>query len=157
MGAIRGLPDDYDRWADEFGCAGWGWAEMLETFLAVEDDTDYGKDDGHGSGGPIPLCRTPIERRAPFDLAMIDAMTALGYPVCDDYHAPGATGTSRWALTVRDGRRVSTNDAYLEPIRARPNLRCAATCWSIGSFSRQTESWACERLPARRSPHVRSS
>ncbi len=53
---------------------------------------------------------------------MIEAMTELGYPVCDDYHVPGSTGTSRWALTVRDGRRVSTNDAYLEPIRSRPNL-----------------------------------
>ena len=49
-------------------------------------------------------------------------MTELGYPTCDDYHAPGATGVSRWALTLRDGRRVSTNDAYLEPARSRPNL-----------------------------------
>jgi choline dehydrogenase-like flavoprotein len=49
-------------------------------------------------------------------------MTDLGYPTCDDYHAPGATGISRWALTLREGQRVSTNDAYLEPARARPNL-----------------------------------
>ena len=49
-------------------------------------------------------------------------MVGLGYPVCDDYHAPDATGVSRLALTLRDGRRVSTNDAYLEPARPRPNL-----------------------------------
>jgi 5-(hydroxymethyl)furfural/furfural oxidase len=42
--------------------------------------------------------------------------------VCDDYHAPAATGVSRIALTIRDGRRVSTNDAYLEPARPRVNL-----------------------------------
>ena len=53
---------------------------------------------------------------------MREALTALGYPVCDDYHAPGALGLSRVALTVRDGHRVSTNDAYLEPARERPNL-----------------------------------
>ena len=35
---------------------------------------------------------------------------------------PGVTGFGPAALTVRDGRRVSTNDAYLEPARARPNL-----------------------------------
>jgi choline dehydrogenase-like flavoprotein len=122
MGAIRGLPDDYDRWVDEFGCAGWGWAEMLEAFVAVEDDIDYGGDGLHGRGGPIPLSRLPIEGRAPFDASMITAMTDLGYAACDDYHAPGATGISRWALTLRGGRRVSTNEAYLEPARSRPNL-----------------------------------
>ena len=53
---------------------------------------------------------------------MREALTALGYPVCDDYHAPGALGLSRVALTIRDGHRVSTNDAYLEPARDRPNL-----------------------------------
>ena len=49
-------------------------------------------------------------------------MTELGYAVCDDYHLPDSTGISRWALTLRDGRRMSTNDAYLEPARSRPNL-----------------------------------
>jgi choline dehydrogenase-like flavoprotein len=50
------------------------------------------------------------------------ALTDLGHQLCDDFHAEGATGVSRWALTVRDGQRVSTNDAYLEPARSRPNL-----------------------------------
>ncbi|HEX2785986.1 MAG TPA: GMC oxidoreductase [Ilumatobacteraceae bacterium] len=122
LGAIRGLPDDYDRWVDEFACTGWGWAEMLETFLAAEDDLDYGGDGLHGRGGPIPLSRSPFEGRAPFDFSMISAMTELGYGACDDYHALGSTGISRWALTLRGGRRTSTNEAYLEPTRSRPNL-----------------------------------
>lgn len=122
LGAIRGLPDDYDRWVEEFGCAGWGWNEMLETFRKVEDDADYGGDGLHGQDGPIPLSRTPFEALAPFDVSMRAAMTELGYPTCDDYHALGSTGISRWALTLRNGKRVSTNDAYLEPARSRPNL-----------------------------------
>jgi choline dehydrogenase-like flavoprotein len=121
MGAIRGSADDYDRWVDEFGCAGWGWAEMLDAFRRVEDDVDYGGDRLHGRGGPIPLRRLDIDGR-PLDAAMRSAMTGLGYPMCDDYHAPGSTGISRWALTLRDGRRVSTNDGYLEAARSRPNL-----------------------------------
>jgi 5-(hydroxymethyl)furfural/furfural oxidase len=121
MGAIRGSAEDYERWAGELGCTGWGWSEMLQAFLAVEDDADYGGDGAHGRGGPIPLCRQDLTAH-PFDAAMREAMTSLGYPVCDDYHAPAATGISRWALTLRDGRRVSTNDAYLEPARPRPNL-----------------------------------
>ena len=35
LGAIRGTPDDYERWASEFGCAGWGWPEMREGRQAV--------------------------------------------------------------------------------------------------------------------------
>jgi choline dehydrogenase/5-(hydroxymethyl)furfural/furfural oxidase len=120
--AIRGTVDDYERWADEFGCAGWGWPEMLDSFLHVEDDVDYGGDELHGKGGPIPLARVPLGELAPLDLALRTAMSGLDYPTCDDYHARDATGVSRAALTLRDGRRVSTNDAYLEPARERKNL-----------------------------------
>ncbi len=122
MGAIRGTRDDYERWAHELGCPGWGRPEMLEAFLRVEDDVDYGGDGLHGKGGPIPLARTPFDALSPLDNALRVAMTGLGYPESDDYHARDATGVSRLALTVRNGRRVSTNDAYLESARARPNL-----------------------------------
>jgi len=47
MAAIRGTVDDYERWAGELGCTGWGWPEMLATFLRVEDDADYGGDGLH--------------------------------------------------------------------------------------------------------------
>jgi 5-(hydroxymethyl)furfural/furfural oxidase len=120
--AIRGVPDDYDRWAHELGCPGWSWAELLALFLAVEDDVDFGGDGQHGRGGPIPLERLPRDRRSPLDRAVERAAADLGYPVGDDYHAPGATGFAPVALTMRGGRRVSTNDAYLEPARSRPNL-----------------------------------
>lgn len=122
MGAIRGTVDDYERWAHELGCPGWGWAEMLDAFLRVEDDLDYGGDGLHGAGGPIPLARVPLGQLPPFDVALRTAMAELGYPACDDYHALDATGVSRIALTMRNGQRVSTNDAYLEPARGRANL-----------------------------------
>ena len=120
--AIRGTEDDYDRWEHEYGCAGWNWPAMLDAFLRVEDDVDLGGDGRHGRGGPIPLARTPHDALPPLDRALRAAMTDLGYPTCDDYHAPGATGLSRATLTLRDGCRVSTNDAYLQPARTRPNL-----------------------------------
>jgi choline dehydrogenase-like flavoprotein len=122
MACIRGTVDDYERWVSEFGCAGWGWAEMLETFLLIEDDVDYGGDELHGKGGPVPLRRLPFDDLAPVDRAMRAVLADLGYPSCDDYHASGATGVSRWAFMWRDGRRVSANDAYLEPARSRQNL-----------------------------------
>lgn len=122
MGALRGTVDDYDRWAEELGCAGWGWNEMLDAFLAIENDIDYGGDGHHGRGGPIPLIRRPHHELPPLDRALRAACFDLGYPIADDYHAPDATGVSRFALTLRDGRRVSTNDAFLEPARRRANL-----------------------------------
>jgi choline dehydrogenase-like flavoprotein len=60
---------------------------------------------------------------------------------------------------VRDDRRVSTNDAYLEPARARPNLtilgdtqvervlldgrRAVGVCTSAGVEHRAAEVWVC--------------
>ena len=156
MGAIRGTVDDYQRWAAEFGSAGWGWPEMLDAFLRVEDDTDYGGDDLHGRGGPIPLTRTPLEDLPPLDRALRDAMTSLGYPVADDHHAAGATGVGRFALTLRGGRRVSTNDAYLEPARDRANLvRVAATPWWIAWCSMAGAPSACASRPVRKSKRAR--
>jgi choline dehydrogenase-like flavoprotein len=120
--ALRGTDDDYDRWEREYGCPGWNATSMLAAFLEVEADLDFGGDGRHGGGGPVPLSRVPVGELPPLDVALRRAVTDLGYPVADDAHAPGATGLSRAALTVRDGHRVSTNDAYLEPARDRPNL-----------------------------------
>jgi choline dehydrogenase-like flavoprotein len=122
MIAIRGTVDDYQRWAGELGLPGWGWPEMLDAFLTVEDDADYGGDGLHGKGGRLPLWRVPIEDLPPLDHAVRIALRDLGYPECDDYHAPGAAGVSRCALTIRDGRRWSTNDAYIESVRGQPNF-----------------------------------
>ena len=56
------------------------------------------------------------------DLALRDAALSLGYPWHDDHNAPGSTGVSPYAINSRDGARVTTNDAYLEPVRGRANL-----------------------------------
>ncbi|HEY4005582.1 MAG TPA: GMC family oxidoreductase N-terminal domain-containing protein [Pseudonocardia sp.] len=45
MVALRGVPADYDRWADELGCAGWAWSDVLPWLRRVEDDADFGGDD----------------------------------------------------------------------------------------------------------------
>lgn len=119
--ALRGEPDDFDRWA-KMGCAGWSSEEVLPFFRRLEDDLDFGEGPHHGRGGPIPLCRAPQEAWGPVDLALRDAGLDLGYGWAEDCHAPGSTGISPVALTMRNDVRVSTNDAYLEPARDRPNL-----------------------------------
>ena len=118
---LRGEADDFDRWAAQ-GCAGWSSGEVLSAFMRLEDDFNFGDAAYHGRGGPIPLCRVPVAEWGAVDLALRDAGVDLGYGWAEDYHAPGSTGVSPVALTMRDDRRVSTNDAYLEPARGRSNL-----------------------------------
>ena len=54
--------------------------------------------------------------------ALREAALAQGYGWCDDHNAPHAIGVSPYAINSVAGRRVSTNDGYLEPVRGRTNL-----------------------------------
>jgi choline dehydrogenase len=119
--AIRGVPEDFDGW-DAQGCAGWSWSDVLPSFVGLEDDADFGDRPYHGRGGPVPICRAPREAWSGVDLAFCEAALDLGYPWEDDHNAPGTTGVSPFASNSRNGVRCSTNDAYLEPARGRPNL-----------------------------------
>ncbi|MCB8881241.1 GMC family oxidoreductase N-terminal domain-containing protein [Acidisoma cellulosilytica] len=119
--AIRGVLDAFDEWA-EYGCAGWSSDDVLPYFKKLEDDLTLGNYPYHGSSGPIPVYRAPVETWGPVDLALRDAAMGLGHPWCDDLNAPAAEGVCCFAINSRDQKRVSTNDAYLEPARGRPNL-----------------------------------
>jgi choline dehydrogenase len=121
MIAIRGMPEDFDGWAAR-GCEGWGWGDVLPGFNRLETDLDFGDRPYHGDRGPIPVYRAPREAWGAVDRALCDAALDLGYGWHDDHNAPGSSGVSPYAIDGREGKRVSTNDAYLEPARDRPNL-----------------------------------
>ncbi|WP_421994339.1 GMC family oxidoreductase [Reyranella sp.] len=119
--AIRGVPDDFADWVDQ-GAEGWGWDAVLPYFRKLETDVDFGDRPYHGDSGPIPVYRAPVEQWGFVDRALKDAALALGYGWCDDHNAPEGGGVSPYAINSRGGRRVSTNDGYLEPARGRANL-----------------------------------
>ncbi|MGH8013353.1 MAG: GMC family oxidoreductase, partial [Candidatus Binataceae bacterium] len=119
--AIRPPLDDFDQWA-AIGCAGWSASDVLPAFIKLEDDREFGDKPYHGRGGPIPIYRAPRGHWGAVDHAVADAALDLGYGWSDDHNAPGSAGVSRYAINSRDGVRVSTNDAYLEPARGRSNL-----------------------------------
>ena len=116
--AIQAMPEDYDRW----GLPGWSSAELLPAIHRMETDLDFGDASYHGDSGPIPVYRAPQEEWGTVDLALRDAALAMGHPWHDDHNAPGSTGVSPYAINSREGRRVTTNDAYIDPVRNRPNL-----------------------------------
>ena len=117
--AIRGLLHAFDRWAD-IGCNGWSGTDVLPFFNRLEDDpidADY-----HGRGGPTPIYRAPVDTWGNVDRAMRDSALALGHSWNDDLNDPEAEGVCCYPINSRNGKRVSVNDAYLEPARGRANL-----------------------------------
>src|SRR4051794_25605563 len=121
MIAIRAMPEDLDEWA-ELGCEGWAWRDVLPAFNRLEADQDYGDQPYHGAAGPTPIFRMPQEQWGPVDKALRDAALALGYGWTDDLNSPDAMGVMPYPINGRQGQRVSTNDAYLDAARGRPNL-----------------------------------
>ena len=120
--AIRGVPEAFDEWA-EAGCEGWSFASVLPHFKRIEHDPAPG--DWHGKSGPVPVYHPPPETWGPIDIALRDAALAEGYPWNADLNAPTGEGVSCYPINSRGLKRVSTNEAFLEPARARPNLHIA--------------------------------
>ena len=117
--SVRGQRQDYDRWAAA-GNAGWSYADVLPYFKSLEHaiggDPAY-----HGRDGP--LWRSPIAKKHELIEAVIAAGEELGLPRNDDFDGPTQEGLGYYHLTTRNGRRCSTADAYLAPVRRRRNLR----------------------------------
>lgn len=119
--AIRGVADAFDEWAAH-GCTGWSAKDVMPLFSVIEDDLEFGDTGGHGRGGPLPVYRAPPDTWGPVDRGLRDAALASGYPWCADVNGPDGEGAACYPINSRGGRRISTNEAYLEPARGRANL-----------------------------------
>ncbi len=115
---IRGHRSDYDEWA-QLGCKGWDFESILPLFLRSEDHVD-GASRWHGAGGPLPVER--ITRPNPTSVAFIDAASALGHPVIDDFNGPRQAGVGYSQVTTRNGRRASAWRSFMAPVRGNPRL-----------------------------------
>ena len=116
---VRGHPDDFDQWENE-GATGWGYAECLADFKRAEGWMMAG-DTYRGGTGPLTTCNGN-DMRNPLYQAFIDAGREAGYGVTEDYNGYRQEGFGPMHMTVRGGERCSTDLAYLEPARRRPNL-----------------------------------
>ena len=115
---IRGAKSDFDAWAYN-GAPGWSYADVLPYFKKSEDYED-GPGEYHGAGGPLPV--THIKEPNPATVAMIEAAAEVGVPRNDDPNAGDILGVGLTHMTVRDGRRMSTWTAFIEPIVDCPLL-----------------------------------
>ncbi|QHJ00410.1 FAD-binding protein [Xylophilus rhododendri] len=119
--AIRGTPAAFDEW-EALGNPGWAARDIMPLFNRIEDDPQTAAARGITRPGPLPLYRAPLAEWGAIDRGVREAALALGYPWKADLNAPEGEGVSCYPYNVRDGRRVTTNDAYLEPARGRANL-----------------------------------
>jgi choline dehydrogenase len=113
---VRGRPLDYDTWE----VPGWRWDDVRPYFLKAEDNA-RGASEHHATGGPLKVA----DERSPRPLTgrFLAAAEHAGIPRIDDYNGPEQDGAALVQVTQCNGKRWSTNDAYLRPVRDRPNLK----------------------------------
>ena len=116
---VRGNALDFERWKDEEGARGWGYADVLPYFKRAEGRAEGGNV-YRGGEGPLSTCYGPLKN--PLHQAWLDAAQEAGYILTEDYNGYRQEGFGRMDMTVREGARCSAAKAYLYPARKRPNL-----------------------------------
>jgi choline dehydrogenase len=116
---VRGNRHDYDSWRDEYGCEGWGYADLMPYFLRAEANA-RGASAYHGDAGPLSV--QDLKFKSELTGAFIAAARNRGLPANDDFNGPDQDGVGYYQVTQKGGRRWSAADAYLHPAADRPNL-----------------------------------
>jgi choline dehydrogenase len=116
---MRGQAADYDGWRQQ-GNTGWGWDDVLPYFRKSED-YHKGSSDLHGAGGEWRVEKQRISW--PILDAFRDAAEEVGIPRTDDFNKGTNEGSGYFEVNQKRGVRWHTAKAFLDPVRARPNLR----------------------------------
>ena len=132
----RGSPYDYDLWRD-LGNPGWGYADVLPYFRKAENH-EAGVSEYHGVGGPLNVAA--LREINPLTRAFVEAGIELGLAQNSDFSGAQQEGVGFHQVTQKGGQRCSAADAYLKPIRSRPNLTISTRTSATRLISR---AWAC--------------
>lgn len=115
---VRCAAQDFDGWAAA-GNSGWGWQDVLPTYRKIEN-FDGGESELRATGGPMDVVSDyPLQ---PIHQSIIEAGVQTGLEHNPDYNGAQLDGISQVQLTVRDGERLSSYRAYLEPVSKADNL-----------------------------------
>ena len=117
---VRGNALDFERWKEDEGATGWGYADVLPYFKRAEGRAEGG-DTYRGGDGPLSTSYGPLDN--PLHQAWLDAAQQAGYSLTEDYNGYAQEGFGRMDMTVRNGTRCSAAKAYLYEARKRPNLK----------------------------------
>lgn len=120
MAHVRGAREDFRAWADATGSSRWSYDGLLPAFRRIESFSG-GAGEQHGAAGPLPVM-LPDAELSPVVRAYMAAALAAGIPWRGDHNTGALLGVAPNSLTIRDGRRITAADAFLDPVRARANL-----------------------------------
>ncbi|MET0259403.1 MAG: choline dehydrogenase [Methylobacterium sp.] len=116
---VRGAPADFDRWEHE-GASGWSYPDVLPYFRRAERRRSGG-DPYRGGEGALHTTYGTLEN--PLHEAFMRAAEEAGHLHNDDINGATQEGFGRMDMTVHNGRRWSTANAYLKPAMGRANLK----------------------------------
>jgi len=121
----RGLAKDYDHW-ESLGNTGWGYKDVLPYFRRTEsrvsalNDETESQSQYRGSHGPVHV--SDPDRIDPVCNAFIKTVSGFNVPEHNDYNGAVQRGTGYFQRYIKDGRRVSTDTAFLQSQKSNPNL-----------------------------------
>lgn len=116
---VRGHRSDYDRWANEEGCAGWSYDEVLPYFKLSEHNERL-SGDYHGNNGPLNVA--DLRSDNPFQNHFLEAARQAGHSITSDFNGAEQEGVGLYQVTQKNGERHSAARAYLFPHLQRSNL-----------------------------------
>jgi choline dehydrogenase len=116
---VRGHARDFDEWQEK-GANNWDYAHCLPYFKKAETWAFNGNE-YRGKSGPLGV-NNGNQMKNPLYQAFVDAGVEAGYFATDDYNAAAQEGFGPMHMTVKNGVRSSTANAYLRPAMERSNL-----------------------------------
>ncbi|PKG56677.1 choline dehydrogenase [Shewanella sp. Choline-02u-19] len=116
---VRGHARDFDEW-QQTGAKDWDYAHCLPYFKKAES-WSFGEDDYRGVDGPLAV-NNGNNMKNPLYQAFVDAGVDAGYLATADYNGAQQEGFGPMHMTIKNGVRWSTSNAYLRPAMKRNNL-----------------------------------
>lgn len=117
---VRGHAMDYNDWQSK-GAKDWDYRHCLPYFKKA-DDWIFDSDEYRSKNGPLSV-NNGNNMQNPLYRAFIEAGAEAGYMKTDDYNGRQQEGFGPMHMTVKNGVRWSTANAYLKPALKRPNLK----------------------------------
>ena len=116
--AIRARPQDLRNW----NLPGLSHDDLLPAFRRLEESASA-DENVHGHEGPFPARQMTREDISPMQNAFMDAATANGFKVIEDFDGDDVNGVGPYPMNIANGVRMNTGMTYLSnAVRARPNL-----------------------------------
>ena len=117
---VRGHAMDFEDWEAQ-GAKDWGYRHCLPYFKKA-DQWAFGSDEYRSQDGPLAV-NNGNNMQNPLYRAFIEAGQEAGYMKTEDYNGRQQEGFGPMHMTVKNGVRWSTANAYLKPALQRPNLK----------------------------------